>query len=83
MDDTDASDSTGTNGNAIDVAVTLDVVVVGVLVIVIVIVVAVDVRGEQLLVPSCSSLFPTVPLLCLVCEQYEVESRELRLGETR
>lgn len=75
VDDIDASDSAGTNGAAIDVTVIVDVDVddgvVGVVVIVIVIV-AVDVLGEQLLVvvPSCPSLFPTVPLLCLVCEQF-------------
>lgn len=68
VDDIDASDSAGTNAVAIDVTVIVDVDVgvVGVVVIVIVIV-AVDVLGEQLLVvPSCPSPFPTVPLLCLV-----------------
>lgn len=68
VDDIDASDSAGTNAAAIDVTVIVDVDVgvVGVVVIVIVIV-AVDVLGEQLLVvPSCPSPFPTVPLLCLV-----------------
>ena len=72
VDDIDASDSAGTNAVAIDVTVIVDVDVgvVGVVVIVIVIV-AVDVLGEQLLVvPSCPSPFPTVPLLCLVCEQF-------------
>lgn len=72
VDDIDASDSAGTSGAAIDVTVIVDVDVgvVGVVVIVIVIV-AVDVLGEQLLVvSSCPSLFPTVPLLCLVCEQF-------------
>lgn len=73
LDDIDASDSTGTNGIAIDatVIVDVDVDVVGVVVIVIVIVAA-DVLGEQLLVvPSCPSLFATVPLFCLVCKRFK------------
>lgn len=71
MDDIDASDSTGTNGNAIETTVVVDVGVVGAVVVFIVIVDVVDVLEEQPLVPSRSSLFPTVPLPCLVCEQFK------------
>lgn len=74
--DIDGSDSAATNGSAIDatVIVDVDVGVVGVVVMVIVIV-ADDVLGEQLLaVPSCPSLLPTVPLLCLVCKHFQSET---------
>lgn len=75
VDGIDASDSAATID--VTVIVDVDVGVVGVVVIVIVIVVAVDVLGEQpLAAPSCPSLFPTVPLLCLVCKQFSSLPRQ-------
>lgn len=79
VDDIDASDSAATID--VTVIVDVDVGVVGVVVIVIVIVVAVDVLGEQpLAAPSCPSLFPTVPLLCLVCKQFSSLPRQTWLS---